>query len=165
MRSGATAALFHVTLDTTIHHIKTQYSERTNQPLDKIKLLLNKKPAADLKTLKELGITDHVELGVMVMGGAASTPAASSPAIEKAPILDMPPADKMDIDSQGAAPLSEKAQTDAAKGTESVATAQSILETEEFWTDLKGFLSQRLRDQEEGQKLGGIFREAWSLRQ
>lgn len=36
-----------------------------------------------------------------------------------------------------------------------------VLETEEFWGDLKGFLIQRLRDEAEAEKLFGTFKEAW----
>ena len=35
------------------------------------------------------------------------------------------------------------------------------LTSEEFWGDLKGFLIQRLRDEEEGEKVFGVFRKAW----
>ncbi len=36
-----------------------------------------------------------------------------------------------------------------------------VLETGEFWDDLRGFLTQRLKDQGEGEKVYGLFREAW----
>lgn len=39
--------------------------------------------------------------------------------------------------------------------------AVEILGTEEFWGDLKGFLVQRLRDDEEGEKVFGVFKKAW----
>lgn len=35
------------------------------------------------------------------------------------------------------------------------------LKTEAFWGDLRGFLVQRLRDEGEGERLAGVFREAW----
>jgi ubiquitin-like protein 4 len=46
------------------------------------------------------------------------------------------------------------------------ATAQGpsgaeVLRTNEFWEDLKGFLTQRLKDQGEGESVFGLFREAW----
>ena len=166
MRSGETVTISDITLDTSIHDLKTQYAQKSNQPQDKIKLLLNKKPTADLKTLKELGVSGDVELSVMIMGGAASTPVASSPAVEKTePIL--PPvaaADKMDVDSQTPAPDSEKAQAQADAERSAASTAGGILKTEEFWTDLKGFLAQRLRDQSEGERVAKVFREALSKR-
>jgi len=35
-----------------------------------------------------------------------------------------------------------------------------VLTTEEFWTDLRGFLTQRLRDEGEGERVYGVFRTA-----
>lgn len=32
---------------------------------------------------------------------------------------------------------------------------------DEFWTDLKGFLVQRLKSQEVGEKAVGVFKKAW----
>jgi ubiquitin-like protein 4 len=165
MRSGETVTLTDITLDTSIHDVKTQYAQKSGQPLDKVKLLLNRKPAADLKTLKELGVNEDVELTVMVMGGASSTPAASSPATEKTepPLpIAIPASDKMDIDSP--APQSEKAQAEVEGTKKKWMTTDSILQTEEFWTDLRGFLTQRLRDQSEAERLAGVFRQAWTKR-
>lgn len=34
-------------------------------------------------------------------------------------------------------------------------------EGEEFWTDLKGFLIQRLRDEGGGERVWTVFRRAW----
>jgi len=39
-----------------------------------------------------------------------------------------------------------------------------LLETDAFWDDLKGFLIQRLRDENEGDVIFGLFKEAWSGR-
>lgn len=36
-----------------------------------------------------------------------------------------------------------------------------VLATEEFWTDLKGYLTQRLRDEGESDKVFGVFKKAW----
>lgn len=101
----------------------------------------------------------------MIMGAAASstTPIATTPVVEKSAqdvaAAAPPVADPMDIDSSMPAPESEKAQMEAeSKGEESV---QVILQSEEFWTDLKGFLAQRLRDEREGERIGEVFRQAW----
>ena len=89
----------------------------------------------------------------MVMGGAGSggTPRAQSPAVA------VP-------DSRSPAPESEKANVEAEQAGHAETTAQEVLRTEEFWADLKGFLAQRLRDEEEGEKLGRVFKEAWEKR-
>lgn len=36
-----------------------------------------------------------------------------------------------------------------------------VLGSQEFWTDLKGFLLQRIRDEGESEKLVDVFRGAW----
>jgi ubiquitin-like protein 4 len=165
MRGGDAVTIPDLTLDSTIHDIKSQYAQNTGPALDRIKLLLNKKPAADLKTLKELGIEgDHVELSVMIMGGAAASatsPAASSPVVEKSQPIPAPaPADKMDIDEKTPAPESEKAQAEA-ESKPDLNSAEAILKSEDFWNDLKGYLAQRLRDEKEGDRLAKLFREAY----
>lgn len=184
MRSGETVALQDVSLDSSIHDIKTQYAQKTSVPQDKIKVLLNKKPTADLKTLKDLGIENDVEFSVMIMGGGASTPGAatpsvSSPAAEKPdpaasvpdPATAPPPAvsapDKMEIDEQASLPGSEKAQMQSEKSLLLKVAAggpsgPGALNTSEFWSDLQDFLSQRIRDKEEAERLTGLFKVAWA---
>ncbi|KAK5109453.1 hypothetical protein LTR62_007013 [Meristemomyces frigidus] len=173
MKGGETITISDLTLQSTIHDVKTQYAQKSGQPQDKIKLLLNKKPAADLKTLSDLGVEgETVELTVMLMGGAGlAMPSATTPAVEKseAAAISTPTtadADNMDIDSTGpAAPASEKAQAEAEMKPEAQQnTVQGMLASEEFWSDLQGFLAQRLRDEFEGQKLAKLFREAHGKR-
>jgi hypothetical protein len=176
MRGPASDAqtLPNISLSTTIYDIKTLYAQKTGLQAEKVKLLLNKKPAADLKTLKDLGVVDgakDVELSVMVMGGtgnagsAAATPRSQSPAVtEKAPAPAATAPDPMDIDEKTSAPESEKAAAEAeaqAPAKTESGGAEELLATEEFWDDLKGFLSQRLRDEEMGAKLSQTFRAAW----
>lgn len=108
---------------TSLHALKTALSSTTGIPTAKLRLLYKKKPVADSKVLRELlsdeetaaGV-DALEMGVMVMGGAA----AKAPAEEK-----------------------------------------SVVETEEFWGDLRGFLLQRVKDEKEGGELYDLFRGAW----
>lgn len=166
MRAGETITLPDIPLDATIYDIKSQYATRTGLSQDKIKLLLNKKPAADLKTLKDLGVDSNVEFSIMIMGGTGTTPRAQSPAVtEKIPSMTPaapadPPADPMDIDEKSAAPESEKAAAESEQ--DGAETAKSILKTAEFWTDLKGFLSVRLKDEKEGERLATLFKETAS---
>ena len=155
--------------NTTVHELKTQYAQKTGQDQTKIKFLLNKRPASDLKTLKELlpePTPSSVEFSIMIMGGggvgspaAPSTPQVASPAVEiPDPVSQTGKLDKMDIDDS--APLSEKAEAvaDAAPGTGN--SSQEILKSEEFWNDLKDFLIQRIRDEAEGERLVGVFKSA-----
>lgn len=182
MRSGAATTIDKLSLDSSIHDIKTLYAQQTSTPQDKIKLLLNKKPAADLKTLRELGVSgDAVEFSVMVMGGAggAGTPSASTPVAEKAdpaesvPTPDTAPAvssvDKQVVDEGASLPGSEKAQVEAENPSAAAATKGAVLgpsgpgalNTGEFWADLQDFLTQRLRDGEEAEKLIKVFKIGW----
>lgn len=63
-------------LNTSLLDIKTKVSSQTRIPVDKMKILHNKRPLTDSKILKEvLGETDmSVEFAVMVIGGAAAIP-------------------------------------------------------------------------------------------
>lgn len=165
MRGGATITLDDISLDDSIHDVKTQYAQRIATPLEKIKLLHNKKPAADLKTLKDLGIAEDVEFTAMVMGGAPSdaTPIAGSGASTPTTKIDTASADKMEVDSEAAHPGGEKAQVQAEESShQGSPSGPGALHTLDFWNDLKGFLTQRLRDESEADKLTAIFKEAWS---
>ncbi|GAB7360098.1 hypothetical protein MBLNU230_g7862t1 [Neophaeotheca triangularis] len=162
MRGGETVTIPDLELDSTIHDVKTQYAQKSGHQQDKVKVLLNKKPAADLKTLKELGVDGgSVEFSVMIMGGGGTTPSVASPAKEKTdPAASIPTNDPMEIDSKAPAPTSEKAQEVAEHTTPAAEDegAGAILQTDEFWDDLKGFLGQRLRDQGEAERLVKRFR-------
>jgi hypothetical protein len=179
MRGGEAVQISDLALETSIYEIKDSYAKQTSLPHEKIKVLLNKKPAADLKTLKELGVTGDVEFSVMVLGGGGATPSAgtlsaSSPAVEKAdPAASVPEipaapaaADKMDVDEQASGPGSEKAQAESAPTAKSAPGAgpsgPGALNTMEFWNDLQDFLAQRLRDTEEAQRLSKVFKMAWA---
>lgn len=143
-----------VTLDsqdqnTSIHELKSSYATQASLSVDKIKLLWKKKPVSDTKTLKEL-LTEAgeessttVELNAMVMGGAASAPATETPKAADPPEVAM-----TDADADGA-PVAQ-----GPSGTE-------VLQSEDFWNDLKGYLVVRLKDEKEGERLAGVFKEAW----
>ncbi|KAI9699449.1 MAG: hypothetical protein M1836_003060 [Candelina mexicana] len=126
-------------LSTSIHDLKQIVSEKANIATDKVKLLHKKKPCSDSKTLQDL-VADgdsEVEISVMVIGGATiATPERSgTPAVP----------DLVD------APVAQQSSGDKS------------METEEFWSDLKGYLTQRLKDQDEGEKVFDIFKAAWDL--
>ncbi|KAH7051181.1 cell-cycle control medial ring component [Macrophomina phaseolina] len=150
------------TTTTSIHDLKTAYAAHANLPsASKIKILFAKKPVSDVKTIAELlpsPSASSIELSVMVMGGAgaggasnssdAGTPAVSTPERVASP----PPAPSQpEIEMGEAPPATGSAPSDAAE----------VLRTDEFWADLKGFLVQRLKDEGEGGRLAGVFREAF----
>lgn len=157
MRGGDIVTLSDIAVDSTIHDVKTQYASKSGFAQDKVKLLLNKKPAADLKTLAELGVAGDVEISVMIIGGGTASPA----------VVSSPPADGGDAAQPSAsAPPSEKAQIEAEGAAAQAAstTAGEILKTDGFWSDLEAFLSQRLRDEKESKVLAAVFKEAWAKR-
>ncbi|BAE58407.1 unnamed protein product [Aspergillus oryzae RIB40] len=109
-------------------------------PLDKIKILYKRKPVTG-KTISEILADEpemlaggkEVEFGVMIMGGAK--------------VVD----EDQEMVDRGASPK-------AALGP----SGESVLETDDFWEDLEGFLAQRIKDNEEATKLRSLFKEAWS---
>lgn len=123
-------------LNTSILDVKTSVSSETTIPVDKIKVLHKKKPVADSKVLKDLLGEDEtsVEFSVMVLGGAA---VAASPA-----------------------PKAEDAAADAASTAQGT-SGEAVLQTDAFWTDLRGFLSQRIRDEKITEELFGRFLSSW----
>jgi hypothetical protein len=114
--------------------IKTAVAEMAGIPASRIRLLHGKKPVPDSKVLKEIAGDDEnvVAFTVMVLGGGAAAPAPTSSSDTTANVV--PPV----------APGEPR-------GT-------AVLETEEFWSDLKGFLQQRLRDESVAEDLLSKFR-------
>ncbi|KAB5582601.1 cell-cycle control medial ring component [Coniochaeta sp. 2T2.1] len=141
--------------NTSLLDVKNAVASQTGLPVDKMRLLYKKKPVADSKVLKELVEEEgqrEVELGVMVLGGAATVAAAAAAAA-------------------GGKAAEEGGQTEAKVGGEEtdkhVAVGPhgtAVLETEEFWTDLGGFLQQRIRDEGAAKEVLGRFKGAWEGR-
>lgn len=138
---------------TSIYDLKAAYASQTSIPAVKIKILYNKKPVTDSKTVGEVVGADagtQVEFGVMVLGGAVASPATSSP-VQSPPALAPSEHDK-GLGSQTAAP--------AAQGPSGREVVDDV-----FWSDLKGFVVQRIRDEKEGERLVTMFRDAWEKEQ
>ncbi|KAL7963608.1 cell-cycle control medial ring component domain-containing protein [Trichoderma compactum] len=129
-------------LGTSILDIKAAVSAQTRIPVDKLKLLLNKRPVADTKVLKELLAKEAdrtIDFSVMVIGGAAA----------------IPPEDKK--------PAGEAMETDepVATAQADAAAVEAELESDAFWADLGGFLQQRLKAQDKAEELSSLFRSGW----
>jgi hypothetical protein len=132
---------------TSIFDLKQSYSTSSNIPVAKIKILYKKKPVTDSKTVAEVIGQDagsDVEFSVMLMGGAISTPVQSPPAVAPSELEK----------GLGSTSGSGGPTAQGPSGKEVVAGS-------EFWDDLKGFVIQRIRDEEEGQRLVGVFKAAW----
>jgi hypothetical protein len=131
-KGGEQVVLSDRGLETSVFEIKEGYAREKGLPAEKVKVLYNKKPVADSKTLKDIlgdkaDEAKDVEFSFMVLGGAA---AAASGVAESAPV------------AQGTS------------GTE-------VLGSEEFWSDLQGYLQQRIRSEGDSERVLGIFKDAW----
>lgn len=156
---------------TTISSIKEQLytylgGSSTIPSADKIKLLLNKKPVpASKTTIADLvdGAIKDLELGVLVMGGAPDPPPqASGPGSEDAAVeaaTGENPAGTTQVETANDVMKEETKQSlPVQPGSDS---GSELLRSAEFWSDLEGFLAQRLRSQEDAQQLRGLFERTW----
>jgi ubiquitin-like protein 4 len=137
--------------------------------VEKIKLLLNKKPIpASKKTVSEalegsdVSASSEIEFGVMIMGGAPDP----SPQVLGAAILSSAPeSEKAGLEAQerkaGASVTPMEGVEAAAPVQPGEVSGQQILETPEFWEDLQAFLEQRIRHAEDATSLRGLFERAW----
>jgi len=134
--------------------------------------------------------TKELELGVMVIGGApdpkpqessaettaikAREPEAAGPGSENARVeaeTGVNPGEeareahfKAGTNTTGGG--TDGTQSSSAKqATKSVQQGEesgdAVLQSAEFWTDLEGFLAQRIRSQEDAKRLRGTFERAW----
>ncbi|KAF3918839.1 hypothetical protein ABW20_dc0101392 [Dactylellina cionopaga] len=138
-------------LTVTIQFIKTTISSKTGVPADKIRLMIKGKILGDSKTLSEV-VEDggEVTISVMVTGGytvGEQAPPPDTTAVaevaEKAETAEE--IVKMDIDSE-------------------VGDVVNVLEGEQFWTDLEGFLLQKVGKEEVAKEVAGLFKKAWGSR-
>ncbi|PVI02781.1 hypothetical protein DM02DRAFT_612756 [Periconia macrospinosa] len=143
---------------TSIYDLKTAYATATSLPAGKIKILFKKKPVGDSKTVAEVvGDADagsEVEFGVMVMGGATAAGVSSSSSPVASPPAVAPTEAEKGLGGGGAA---GETSAPAAQGP----SGKEVVASEAFWEDLHGFIVQRIRDEKEGGRLVGVFREAW----
>ncbi|THX10694.1 hypothetical protein D6D13_05202 [Aureobasidium pullulans] len=145
--------------NTTVLDLKSQYAEKFSLDKTKIKVLLNKRPCTDLKTLKDIlpdPLPAQADFSLMFLAGASTPSTASTPA-PASPVVKPQDSQKLPPDS---APLSEHAQAEAEALPHAHDTATQMLQSDEFWADLKDFLVQRLRDEDQGERLIRLFRGA-----
>lgn len=130
-------------LTTSLLDIKNAVSARARIPADKIKILHNKRPVQDSKILREVigadggaAVAANVEFSIMVIGGAAAV---------------------LPAEGQG---QDEKADGAAASAA-AAGSGEAELETDSFWSDLNGFLQQRLKDEATAEELAKLFKSSW----
>lgn len=118
---------------TSILDLKADLSRRARIPVEKLKILHSKKPVPDSKVLKDLIGDDE-----------------SVTAVEFSVMV-----------LGGAASVLPEESAKPATTTEGEPTGVAALETDAFWADLKGFLSQRLRDEAQAEELSRLFKTSW----
>ena len=102
---------------------------------DKIRLLFNKKPCSDSKSVKDVvgEAGGNAEFSVMFIGTITAK-------------------------SSEAAAAADSTVKDVS------ANEAQVLETDGFWADLEGFLEQRLKSQPLAQKTARLFKDTWKER-
>ncbi|KAM7209529.1 Cell-cycle control medial ring component [Naviculisporaceae sp. PSN 640] len=163
---------------TSMLDIKTQIYEQTCLPVEKLKILYNKKPVADTKTIRdalstggeEVGENGSVEFSLMVMGGAVTAKAAEEALAEKKKAASasagvetkevQAPDAVAEADADGDTVMTDQPDKPQVVAEGSGPSGTAVLKTEEFWEDLKGFLQQRIRDEKVAEELVGKFRGA-----
>lgn len=95
------------------------------------------------------GKKGELEFGVMVMGGAASIVKREEVVVEE---KERPDVEMKDVEPRMAAP--------AVQGPSGL----EVIESVEFWSDLEGYLMQRVRDEGRSKKLVQVFKEGFENR-
>ncbi|KAF2747705.1 hypothetical protein M011DRAFT_442763 [Sporormia fimetaria CBS 119925] len=147
----STISLSNITPSTTsIFDLKQSYATETSVPVSKIKILFKKRPVTDSKTVAEVvgqEASGEVEFSVMVLGGGANVASpAPSPAGEK---------------SEGEKGLGADAGAGVGGPVAVGPSGKEVVASEAFWEDLRGFVVQRIKDEEEGNRLTDVFKAAW----
>ena len=137
-------------LSTSIHELKIAVAEKLGEKgTEKIRLLYKKKPCSDSKTIAEVvgeESAGEVEFGVMVIGWTApQLPEATEAATIGAE------------GQQGSGADVEMKEAPVAQGP----SGEEVMNEDEFWDDLKGWLLQRVRDEGVAAEAVGCFMQGW----
>jgi hypothetical protein len=119
--------------DTSVFALKEKYARKWKVNTDKVKLLYAKKPVSDSKTMADIvgdGELDGEVVEFNVMLMGGVTPG-------------------------GEKKVEKVTKPSVAVGL----SGKDMLGTDEFWDDLKGFLVQRLKDEDEGERLAKVFKK------
>jgi ubiquitin-like protein 4 len=121
-------------LTTSLHDVKAALAAQTRLPADKLRLLHNKKPVPDSRALGDLVGVADTTLELGVM------------------VMG------------GAKPAEEPVAAAAAGPTAQGKSGREVVESSEFWDDLRGFLLQRVRDEKVTDELFSLFLRSWEER-
>ena len=179
-----TLTLTDLAPSTQISDLKTQVHTHLGGSsvvdISKIKILSNKKPIPPSKktvaeVLADQAPSQAVEFGVMVMGGAPDPP-PSAPTTLFAASQQAAPSGPGSEDAAAEAsaakaapePVNTSTPMEGLEKTKSPpvqpgeASGKALLSSEDFWSDLRGFLAQRIKDEDDAEKLVSLFRSAWN---
>lgn len=133
---------------TSIYDLKTQVASKTGYAPDKLKILWERKPVTDSKTVSEAtGVqTGNVEMGVMYIGAPTNTP-----------ISDQKPTQLSSGEPVQKKPKPEDGETGVAQGL----SGKAVLDTPQFWKDLSGFMVQRVRDKAVAEETVKLWQDQW----
>ena len=118
-------------LSTSILSLKEAIESKTSIPVSKLRILYQKKPVTDSKILKD------------IVGEEASNKVEFSVMV-----------------IGGAAALKAKEGEEIEPKVATGIHGNEALNTDEFWSDLKAFLVQRLKDESEGERVYSLFKKA-----
>jgi hypothetical protein len=145
--------------------------------LDKIKILSSKKPIPpSKKTVAEvLADSPPSKDVIMVMGGAPDPPPSAPTTLFAGSQAKAAGPGSEDVAAEAASKVPEPVDEQPMEGLEKTKSppfvqpggmsGKIVLATDGFWTDLEGFLEQRLKDRDGAKELGGVFRRAWESSQ
>ncbi|KAL8688034.1 MAG: hypothetical protein Q9218_005948, partial [Villophora microphyllina] len=143
---------------TTISALKQAVAEELKRnSIDGIKILFQRKPVADAKTVLDIvgeeGVKE-VEFGVMVMGGAAVGGGKQVGGGQE--VKDESKVDDGDVPMGGV----EGGDVPVAQGM----SGEEVMQSADFWDDLKGWLLQRVRDEGKVEEVWSLFKRGWDER-
>jgi hypothetical protein len=135
-------------LNTSVLDLKQKIAQEVGlESTEKIRLLYKKKPAGDAKSIKDVigeEKSSTVDFSVMIMGGVPEKAAVEA---------SLPPA-------SAPAPAAEDTKMEDAPVAQGE-SGMSVMHSADFWSDLQGFLEQRVRDQAVAEKAVKLFEAAW----
>lgn len=144
------------TPDSSIYDVKAACAAQAGYTTEKVKILWERKPVSDSKTVKEVvgeaaAPGAEVEMGVMFMGQPTQAPARGSG--ESSPV---PVAEEQGTDRR------ESVYEDASSAQ--AGHGEAALESKEFWDELQGFVSQKLHNESLTTKVMQGFRQSYQSR-
>ena len=107
---------------------------------------------------KDGGQEKEIEFDVMVMGGAPD-PLPQPPM--KSPALETPETAPASASSGAMEGVEQTTPAVGAALQPGSVSGHAVLEQDEFWTDLQGYLEQRIKDTQQAKKVREVFERAW----